>query len=386
MNINISKNIKYVGVNDNTIDLFENQYKVPNGISYNSYIIIDEKVAIMDTVDERKTNKWLHNVENILTKYKVKPKYLIVSHVEPDHSSSIPALLRKYPNIILVGNSQTFKFIEQFYNLNISENSKIIVKDGDTLSLGKHVLHFLSAPMVHWPEVQFTYEETEKVLFSADTFGKFGKIGSKENWTDEARRYYINIVGKYGIQVQNILKKVLKFDIKKICPLHGEILDSNLNKYINLYNNWSTYTPEKENVLIIYGCLHNNTEKVAIELNNILKEQGKKTKLINVMKHDFHDIIAKCFENKTIVFAASSYNTGVFPMMDFLLRQLVSKNFQNRRIAFIENGTWAPSATKTMKEILEPCKNLEYIEPNITIKSSANKETLIELKELANNL
>lgn len=388
LNTNITDSIKYIGVNDLNIDLFENQYEVPNGISYNSYIIFDDKNVIMDTVDERKTDEWLTNIENALKSKNVKTiDYLIVSHVEPDHSGNIPTILKRFPTIKIVGNSKTFEMIEQFYQLNLKDEQKLIVKENDILNLGVHTLKFIMAPMVHWPEVMVTYDEKDKILFSADGFGKFGALNTTEDWLDEARRYYINIVGKYGMQVQMLLKKASTLDIKTICPLHGEILNKNLGYYIDKYNTWSSYLPEENGILIVYASIHGHTEKAAKEMCRILKENGEKNiKLVDLARADLSETISDAYKYDKIILAASSYNMGVFPCMENYLRQLVAKNFQNRKIAIIENGTWAPSAAKSMKEILSNAKNIEYIEPIITIKSNMNEQNIKDMKELSKNI
>ncbi len=403
--MDITDSIKYIGVDDTKIDLFENQYKVPNGISYNSYFIDDDKKVVLDTVDDTKTEEWLENIKNITSKV----DYLVVSHVEPDHSGSIPEIIKKFPNIQLIGNQKTFEFIEQFYKLNLADDKKIIVKDGDTFNIGKHNLKFIMAPMIHWPEVMMTYEENEKVIFSADAFGKFGIRGTKEDWLDEARRYYINIVGKYGMQVQNLLKKISNYDIKIICPLHGEILKENLGYYIEKYDMWSSYKAEDNGILIIYATIHGNTEKAAFKMQEILETKINETttkqiskeneenskdreskynqiKIIDLARADISETISQAYKYGKIIFAASSYNMGVFPCMDNLLRQLISKNFQNRKIGIIENGSWAPSAGKVMKEILSQGKNLEIIEPMVTIKSSMSDENIEQMKELGNKI
>ena len=383
--MDITNSIKYIGVNDTNIDLFENQYKVPNGMSYNSYFIDDEKKVVLDTVDDTKTAEWLANIDKVTTIV----DYLVVSHVEPDHSGSIPAMIEKYPNVKLIGNQKTFEFIEQFYKLNLADEQKIIVKDGETFSTGKHNLKFIMAPMIHWPEVMMTYEESEKVIFTADAFGKFGIVGTKEEWLDEARRYYINIVGKYGMQVQILLKKLQNYDIKVICPLHGEILKENLGYYIEKYDIWSSYKAEEDDdgVLIVYATIHGNTEKAALKMKKILEDTSVKTiKVIDLAHADMSETISQAFKYGKIILAASSYNMGVFPCMETLLRQLVAKNFQNKDIGIIENGTWAPSAGKTMKEILAQGKDLRIIEPMITIKSAMSEANIEEMKKLAEDM
>lgn len=383
--IEISKDIIYVGADDKDIDLFESQYIVPNGISYNSYVILDEKIAIMDTIDKRKTEEWLKNIEKALGDRK--PDYLIVSHLEPDHAYNVENLVKKYPEMKIVGNSKTFAFIPQFFNISNLEDKKIEVKEGDTLNLGKHTLRFIMAPMVHWPEVMMEYEETEKILFSADGFGKFGALDTEEDWDCEARRYYFNIVGKYGVQVQAVLKKAASLDIKMICPLHGPILKENLAHYINKYDIWSSYKPEDEGIFIACSSIHGNTMEAAKEFKKMLEEKGaKKVVLSDLAREDFAECIEDAFRYDTLVVASSSYNMGIFPPMEQFLHHLESKNYQNRRIAIIENGTWAPSSGKCMKEIISKMKNIDLVETMVTIRSVLNEESRNDLQELADKL
>lgn len=334
----ITNEIKYVGVNDRTIDLFEGQYVVPNGVSYNSYVIMDDKIAVFDTVDKRKTEDWLSNVENVLGGKK--PDYLVISHMEPDHSASIDAFLKKYPSVTVVGNEKTFNIAERFFG-DIFKN-KLVVKEGEELSLGKHNLKFVFAPMVHWPEVMFTYETTEKVLFSADAFGKFGALDVDEEWACEARRYYFNIVGKYGATVQSVLKKAAALDIKIICPLHGPVLNENLEYYIGKYNIWSSYQPEDKGVLIAYASIYGNTAKAAEQLAELLREKGEKVAVADLARCDMAEAIEDAFRYDRLVTASVTYDGGLFPAMESFLSHLKAKNYQNRTVAFIENGSWAP--------------------------------------------
>lgn len=386
----ISQDIIYIGANDEDIDLFESQYKVPNGISYNSYVIKDEKIVIMDTVDRRKTTEWLENLEKAL-EGKV-PDYLVVSHLEPDHAYNIELLSRKYPTMKIIGNNKTFAFMPQFFDIADFEERKILVKEGDTLNLGKHCLQFFMAPMVHWPEVMVTYEQTEKVLFSADAFGKFGCIDTEEGWKnekdlDEARRYYINIVGKYGIQVQAALKKLLTLDISTICPLHGPILKENLEYYINKYNIWSSYIPEEDGILIAYASIHGNTAYAANKLADILKKDGHNNICVkDLARCDFSEAISEAFKYSKLILASSTYNMGIFPPMTNFLNRLKGLNYQNRKVAIIENGTWAPNSGKCMNEILSEMKDINLIQPIITIKSKLNESNLEELENLSKEL
>lgn len=383
--ITITDNIKYIGVDDKDIDLFESQYIVPNGISYNSYLIKDEKNVVMDTVDKRKTNEWLKKLEEALEGEKV--DYLVISHLEPDHSSNIALLCAKYPDMKLIGNSKTFAFLPQFFDIPNLEQRKIVVKENDVISTGKHSLKFIMAPMVHWPEVMVTYEETNKILFSADGFGKFGTLDTDEEWACEARRYYFNIVGKYGIQVQALLKKASTIDIKMICPLHGPILKEDLAYYINKYDIWSKYEPEEDGVFIAYASIHGNTAEVAKKLVEILENKGaKKVAIADLARDDMAECIEDAFKYGKVVLAASSYNAGVFPPMEQFLRLLKEKNYQNRKIAIIQNGTWAPSAAKTMLEIISEMKSITLVEPQVTIKTTMKEDNIKELNILAENI
>lgn len=381
----ISNDIIYIGADDKEIDLFENQYNVPNGISYNSYLIKDEKIAVMDTIDKRKTEEWINNLENALDGKS--PNYLVISHLEPDHAYNIEYLSKKYPEMKLVGNDKTFAFIPQFFNIPNLEKRKIVVKEGDTLSLGKHTLKFFMAPMVHWPEVMVEYEEYEKILFAADAFGKFGSLDTDEPWDDEARRYYINIVGKYGLQVQTLLKKASTLDIKTICPLHGPILKDNLEYYINKYDVWSSYKPEEDGIFIACSSIHGNTFEACKILKDILEKNGaKKVILSDLSRTDMAESVANAFRYSRIIFASSSYNFGVFTPMKHLLMHLQERNFQNRTVGIIENGTWAPTAGKCMQDILVAMKNINIIDPIVTIRSRLNEESKLKLEELSKNI
>lgn len=383
--INITEQIKYIGVDDKTIDLFEGQYVVPNGISYNSYLIKDEKNVIMDTVDKRATEEWFKKLEKELENEK--PDYLVVSHMEPDHAANIQKLTEKYPNMKIIGNEKTFTFIQQFFDIQKLEERKIVVKEGDTISTGKHTLQFFMAPMVHWPEVMVTYEQTEKILFTADGFGKFGTLDTDEEWTCEARRYYFNIVGKYGAQVQQLLKKAANLEIKTICPLHGPILKENLDFYIQKYDIWSKYEPEDEGVLIAYASIYGNTKEAAQEMVSILKEKGvEKIAITDLARDDMAEAIEDAFRYDKMILAASSYNMGVFPFMEQFLHHLQGKHFQNRKVGIIENGTWAPSAGKCMKEILEKMKNIEICPTVVTIRSKMNEQNKKEMQQLAEEM
>ncbi len=384
-NIIISDDIIYIGADDKDIGLFENQYNVPNGVSYNSYIIIDKKIAIMDTIDKRRTNQWLENLDKALNGRK--PDYLVISHMEPDHSYNIDTLIKKYPDIKLVGNSKTFTFLSQFFEIQDLESKKIEIKEGEILDLGNHKLKFIMAPMVHWPEVMMTYEEKEKILFSADGFGKFGTLDTKEDWDCEARRYYFNIVGKYGLQVQTLLKKVMKLDIEKICPLHGPMLNENLVHYIEKYNIWSSYKTESEGVYIACASIHGNTYSACEKLKEILEEKGiSKVVLSDLSKEDWSESVENAFRYGKIVFASSTYNMEIFTPMRNLLLNLKEKNYQNKIVGLIENGTWAPNSAKCMKEVLSTMKNIDIIEPVVTIKSKPSEENYLQLYKMADDL
>ena len=378
-----SKNIFYIGANDNKSKLFEGQYEIPNGMGYNSYLIKDEKNVIFDTVDNNVKDKWIENFENALNGEKV--DYLIISHMEPDHAYNIGVIAKKYPEMKIVGNAMTFNILSKFFDFDLSER-KVIVKEGDILNIGEHTLEFYMAPMVHWPEVMVTYEQTKKILFSADAFGKFGEIKENDEWVDEARRFYIGIVGKYGQQVQGLLKKVSKLEIKTICPLHGPILKDNLEYYLEKYDKWSRYEPEEEGCLIACSSIYGNTLDAAKFLEEKLKEQGKNVKLIDLTKEEWSKPVAEAFKYSKLIVASSSYNAGVFPAMEHFLNNLKARNYQKRKVAIIENGSWAPTAAKTMKNILQEMKDIDIIEPIITIESTMKEKNKLELIELANKI
>lgn len=380
----ISKSIKYIGADDKDLDLFEGQYIIPNGIAYNSYIVVDDKIAVMDTIDERKTDEWLKNLEEALEGRT--PDYLVISHLEPDHAANIKRFTEKYPSATLVGNAKTFAMLPQFFEID-GAVEKLTVKEGDTLSLGEHTLTFIMAPMVHWPEVMVTYESSEKVLFSADGFGKFGALDTDEDWACEARRYYFNIVGKYGGPVQTLLKKAAGLEIKTICPLHGPILSENLEYYINLYNTWSSYAPEAEGVFIACASVYGNTMNAALKLKEILLEKGcPKVAFADITRDDFAEAVEDAFKYGKVVFAASSYDGGVFPPMENLLSHLKSKAYQNRKVGIVENGSWAPSAARTMKAMLEGMKNITVCENTVTIKSAFKDSDIPALEALADEI
>lgn len=380
----ITENVKYIGVDDNTLDLFESQYKIPNGISYNSFIIEDNKITIMDTVDKRAVNEWINNIEKELNGKM--PTYLVVSHLEPDHSSGIKILTEKYPEMQIVLSKKASEMLQQFTDEDLTERC-MIVQEGDMLDLGSHKLQFIMAPMVHWPEVMVSYEQTKKILFSADAFGKFGAINTDEDWLDEARRYYINIVGKYGMQVQALLKKASQLDIQIICSLHGPILKENLSHYIEKYDIWSSYKPEDDGVFIAYASIHGNTEKVANEMKKILEDKGaKKVAIADLSRDDMAEAVEDAFRYDKLVLAAASYDASVFPPMHNFLNKLLEKNYQNRKIAIIENGSWAPSAARCMKEIVSKMKNISLCENIVTIKSTMKSENIPQLETLAEEL
>lgn len=379
----ITDDILYVGVNDKDIDLFEGQYIVPNGMAYNAYVIMDEKIAVMDTVDVRKKEDYLANLEHALNGQT--PDYLVVSHVEPDHASSIGAFLDKYPSTKLVGNAKTFQMLALYFDFDAAQTHT--VKEGDVLSLGKHELHFVMAPMVHWPEVMLTYDSYDKVLFSADAFGKFGALDADEDWTCEARRYYFNIVGKFGIPVQTVLKKAGALDIQIICPLHGPILKENLEFYFDKYNIWSSYTPESEGIFIAYASLHGNTAAAAKKLQEILIQKGcPKAAIADLARDDMAEALEDAFRYGKIVLAASSYNAGVMPFMEDFLHHLKGKSYQNRTVALIENGSWAPSANKAMTEILSQMKDITILDTSVTIRGALKAADVDALENLAAEL
>lgn len=382
--VEITDKILYVGVNDRDIDLFEGQYVVPEGVSYNSYLIMDEKVVLMDTVDARKSEEWLANIKVILGTRQ--PDYLVVSHMEPDHAGSIAAVAEEFPDMKIVGNAKTFTFMGQFFDFDI-DSKKVVVAEGDELSLGKHNLKFIMAPMVHWPEVMMTYESSEKILFSADGFGKFGALDAEEDWACEARRYYFNIVGKYGAQVQAVLKKLAGAEVNAICPLHGPVLKEDLAYYIGLYDTWSSYRPEDEGVLVAYASIYGNTAGAAKQIAEMLKEKGaKKVAITDLARDDMAEAIEDAFRYDKMVLACSTYDGGIFPCMEDFLSHLKAKNYQKRTVALIENGTWAPMAGKKMREILEGMKDVKVLENTVTIRSAVKADTVSALDKLADEV
>ncbi len=381
MELKISDAIRYIGVDDKDIDLFESQYVVPNGMAYNSYLIIDEKIAVMDTVDKRGQKEWESKLLRELDGRT--PDYLVISHLEPDHAGGIARLIELFPDITLVSNAKSFSMLAQFFDAPAEEKT-VTVKEGDTLSLGSHTLKFIMAPMVHWPEVMVTYEESEKTLFAADAFGKFGALDTDEDWACEARRYYFNICGKYGMPVQALLKKASALDIQRICPLHGPILNENLGYYINLYNTWSTYTPENKGVLIAYASIHGNTAKAACELADLIRAKGEEKVVVSdLAREDMAEVIEDAFRYDRMVLAASSYDASVFPCMQMFLSKLQVKAYQKRTVGILENGSWAPTAAKTIKAMLEPMKDITLLEPVVTIKSTLKPENMADMEALA---
>lgn len=379
----ISDAIRYIGADDTDIDLFEGQYEVPNGVSYNSYVILDEKVAVMDTVDARKTTQWLENLALALGDRQ--PDYLVISHMEPDHAANIATAAMKYPGMTLVGNAKTFQMLKQFFAIDVAGRT-LEVKEGDKLSLGTHELTFVMAPMVHWPEVMVTYESSEKVLFSADGFGKFGALGTDEEWTCEARRYYFNIVGKYGMQVQALLKKAAALDIQTICPLHGPVLRENLGFYLDKYKVWSSYEPEDKGVLVACASIYGNTKAAALTLVEKLEAAGETVEFTDLTRDDIAEAVEKAFRYDRTVICASTYDGGVFPPAEAFLAHLKSKGFQNRTVALMENGTWAPMAAKAMRTALEEMKNITIPETVVTIRSVMNDETKKQIDALVSEL
>ncbi|MBQ1501619.1 MAG: flavin reductase, partial [Firmicutes bacterium] len=384
MNKNVTNDIKYIGVNDHQIDLFEGQYVVPSGMSYNSYAILDEKVAIMDTVDARFTHEWLDNIQNTLGSRT--PDYLVVQHMEPDHSANIANFIKVYPSAKVVSSAKAFAMMENFFGTAF-EDRQVPIGEGDTLSLGRHTLTFVGAPMVHWPEVIVTYDDVDKVLFTADGFGKFGALDVEEDWADEARRYYIGIVGKYGAQVQNLLKKAAGLDIAKICPLHGPVLTENLGYYLDLYNTWSSYTVESEGIVIAYTSVYGNTRKAVEQLANALTAKGcPKVIVHDLARCDMSEAVADAFRYGRIVLATTTYNADIFPFMREFIEHLTERNFQNRTVGIIENGSWAPQAAKVIRQLLEKSKNITYTEATVHIKSALNEESKQQLENLAEEL
>ena len=381
----ITNNIKYVGVNDHQVDLFEGQYQVPHGMAYNSYIIIDEKIAVMDTVDGAFSGEFLQNIEQVLAGRK--PDYLVIQHMEPDHSASIPAFLQRYPETVVVSTAMGFKYMEQFFpEIEIAAEKRIIAANSGTLELGSHTLHFVYAPMVHWPEVMMTYEASEKILFAADGFGKFGALDVEEDWVDEARRYYIGIVGKYGAQVQAVLKKASTLDIQTICSLHGPVLKDNLGFYLEKYDKWSSYQPEESGVVIAYASVYGNTKKAAQYLADKLSKSGQKTVLYDLARCDKAAAIADAFRYDKLVLAGITYNGDLFPCMRAYIEGLTERSYQNRRVAVIENGTWVPMAAKLIRGMFEKSKDIAFTDTNITIKSAMNAQNRAELDKLAAEL
>ena len=384
MNVTISDAIRYIGVDDTTIDLFESQYDVPEGVSYNSYLILDDKVALMDTVDMRGVEEWEKNLMDTLAGRKV--DYLIVSHLEPDHAGSIARLVELFPEVTLVGNAKTFSMMPQFFEGAVDACEKLVVKEGDELSLGSHTLSFYMAPMVHWPEVMVSYESSEKVLFSADGFGKFGALSLTEDddWACEARRYYFNIVGKYGNPVQALLKKAATLDIATICPLHGPILKENLGYYIGLYDTWSKYEPENTGVLIAYASIHGNTAKAAEKLGEMIRAKGvEKVVVSDLAREDMAEVIEDAFRYDRMVLCGASYDGGVFPCMQDFLHHLQSKAYQKRTVGMLENGSWAPCAAKAMREIVDTLKDVTVVEPVVTIRSTMKDADMEAMEALA---
>ena len=381
----ISDSIKYIGADDTTLDLFERQYIVPNGVSYNSYIIIDEKIAVMDTVDQRKTDEWFDNLNKALDGKT--PDYLVVSHLEPDHAANIQNFVEKYPTAKLVLSMKAKAMMPQFFEIDNLDDICITVKEGDTLELGEHKLTFIMAPMVHWPEVMVEYEEKEKILFSADGFGKFGALSADEDWTCEARRYYFNIVGKYGAPVQTLLKKAANLDIKTICPLHGPILKENLGYYIDKYNTWSSYQPEDEGVLVAYASIHGNTEKAAKLIAKTLEEKGApKVAITDLTRDDMAEAIEDAFRYSKLIIAASSYDGGIFPPMEDFLNRLSHKAYQNRTVGLVENGSWAPCAARAMKGFVENMKNITICDNTVTIKSTLKDADMDSVNALVDEI
>lgn len=380
----ISDSVLYIGVTDKTLDLFESQYQVPNGVTYNSYVIMDDKIAVMDTVDGRATEQWFANLEQVLAGEPA--DYLIVSHMEPDHAANIKRFAERFPEAKIVGNAKTFAMIEQFFDLDLTDR-KVEVKEGSTLELGTHTLQFFMAPMVHWPEVMVTYEQQEKILFSADGFGRFGTMDSEENWEDEAARYYLNIVGKYGVQVQGLLKKASALDIAVICPLHGPILKDNLAFYLEKYQIWSTYQPEQKGVLVAYASVHGNTAHAAELLAQMLRQKGEEhVEVMDLARTDMSVAVRKAFFYDRMVVAAATYDGGLFPCMEEFLLHMKSKGFQKRTVGIMENGSWAPMAGKAMRAILETMKQITLAEPTVTIKSAVHEDTKQQMEALAEAL
>ena len=381
--ITVTKDIRYVGVNDHQVDLFEGQYDVPNGMSYNSYVIMDEKIAVMDTVDQNFGKEWLDNIENVLEGRK--PDYLVVHHMEPDHSANIDVFLKAYPEAVVVSSSKAFAMMKNFFGTDYADR-RIVVGEGDTLPLGVHTLTFVTAPMVHWPEVIVSYDSADKVLFSADGFGKFGALDVEEDWACEARRYYIGIVGKYGAQTQALLKKAATLDIRTICPLHGPILKEDLGYYINLYDIWSSYRVESEGVLIAYTSVYGNTRKAVELLASKLEEKGQKVTVADLARDDMAEAVEDAFRYGKLVLATTTYNGDVFPFMKEFIHHLTERNYQNRTVAMMENGSWAPVASKVMMKMLEGSKNLTFTQNNVKILSALSDDSRAQIEALAEEL
>ena len=380
----ITNDIRYIGVNDHEIDLFEGQYIVPNGMSYNSYAILDEKIAILDTVDANFTEQWLNNIQNATGGRN--PDYLIVQHMEPDHSANITSFVNAYPDAKIISSAKAFAMMKNFFGTDFPEK-QILASEGSTISLGNHTLKFITAPMVHWPEVIVTYDSFDKVLFTADGFGKFGALDVEEDWACEARRYYIGIVGKYGAQVQALLKKAAALEIQRICPLHGPVLNDNLGYYLDLYNTWSSYQPEEEGIVIAYTSVYGNTKKAVMQLAEKIKASGCPKVVVNdLARCDMAEAVEDAFRYRKIVFATTTYNAEIFPFMREFIHHLTERNFSNRTVAFIENGSWAPLAAKVMKGMLEKCRNLTFVDPNVKIFSALNEESTAQLNALADAL
>ena len=379
----ITDSIKYIGVNDKEIDLFEGQYIVPNGMAYNSYIILDDNTAILDTVDSRFAEEWLDNISNILNGKN--PNYLIIQHMEPDHSGSIMNFVEKYPSTRIVASARAFVMMKNFFGTDFTDK-QVVVGEGSALDLGKHKLTFVEAPMVHWPEVIMTYDQSEKVLFSADAFGKFGALDTDEDWACEARRYYIGIVGKYGLPVQNLLKKASTLDIQTICPLHGPVLNNNLGYYLNLYNTWSSYQTESEGIVIAYTSVYGHTKEAVMKLAEMLEAKGQKVAVNDLARCDMAEAVEDAFRYGKIILATTTYNGEIFPFMREFINHLVERNFQNKTVGLIENGSWAPMAAKVMKEQLDKCKNLKFTNTTVKIMSALNNESTTQLKALAEEI
>lgn len=379
----ISNNVKYIGVFDTETDLFEGQYKIPDGISYNSYVIIDEKIAVLDTVDKNFGDEWLNNLSAVLGDKK--PDYLVVHHMEPDHSANIARFMNVYPEATIVSSAAAFRMMQNFFGTAF-ENRRLLVGENDELPLGKHTLKFIAAPMVHWPEVIMSYEVSEKILFSADGFGRFGSTDEKDDWADEARRYYIGIVGKYGVQVQAVLKKAAALEIAEICPLHGPVLTKNIGEYVKLYDIWSSYAVETDGTVIAYASVYGNTEKAAKLLAEKLESKGEKVEIYDLARTDVSEAVAAAFRYGKLVLASITYNTDVFPYMKEFINHLTERDFKNRTVAFIENGSWAPTAAKTMRTMLEKCKNLVFAETTVKITSALNESSEQQIEKLADEL